>query len=90
MMRIKDETLYFCYYACCQEFRAVTEFYCQGLALYNEGILGQHYDYVAVAFIQLQSDLKLALLTATEYSACYPSGTKCNMSDPNTPWTSGL
>ena len=37
------------------------KFYCEGLGLHNQGILGQDYEYGAVAFIVLQSDLKLAL-----------------------------
>ena len=37
------------------------KFYCEGLGLHSEGILGQEYDYGAVAFIELQSDIKLAL-----------------------------
>ena len=37
------------------------KFYCEGLGLHSEGILGQEYEYGAVAFIELQSDVKLAL-----------------------------
>ncbi len=37
------------------------KFYCEGLGLHSEGILGQEYEYGAVAFIELQSDIKLAL-----------------------------
>lgn len=37
------------------------KFYCEGLGLHSEGILGQDYEYGAVAFIELQSDIKLAL-----------------------------
>lgn len=37
------------------------KFYCEGLGLNSEGILGQEYEYGAVAFIELQSDVKLAL-----------------------------
>ena len=37
------------------------KFYCQGLGLHSEGILGQEFEFGAVAFIELQSDLKLAL-----------------------------
>lgn len=37
------------------------KFYCEGLGLHSKGILGQDYAYGAVAFIDLQSDLKLAL-----------------------------
>ena len=37
------------------------KFYCEGLGLHSEGILGQDYEYGAVAFIELQSDVKLAL-----------------------------
>jgi uncharacterized glyoxalase superfamily protein PhnB len=36
------------------------KFYCEGLGLHSEGILGQEYEYGAVAFIELQSDIKLA------------------------------
>ena len=37
------------------------KFYCEGLGLHSEDILGQEYEYGAVAFIELQSDVKLAL-----------------------------
>ena len=37
------------------------KFYCEGLGLHSEGILGQEYEYGAVAFIERQSDVKLAL-----------------------------
>ena len=37
------------------------KFHCEGLGLHSEGILGQEYEYGAVAFIELQSDIKLAL-----------------------------
>ena len=37
------------------------KFYCEGLGLHSDGILGQEYEYGAVAFIELQSDVKLAL-----------------------------
>ena len=37
------------------------KFECEGLGLHSEGILGQEYEYGAVAFIELQSDVKLAL-----------------------------
>ena len=37
------------------------KFYCEGLGLHSQGILGQEYEYGAVAFIELQSDIKLAL-----------------------------
>ena len=37
------------------------KFYCEGLGLHSEGILGQEYEYGTVAFIELQSDVKLAL-----------------------------
>ena len=37
------------------------KFYCEGLGLHSRGILGQDFEFGAVAFIELQSDLKLAL-----------------------------
>ena len=37
------------------------DFYCLGLGFHSEGIIGQEYEYGAVAFIELQSGLKLAL-----------------------------
>ena len=37
------------------------KFYCEDLGLHSRGILGQDFEFGAVAFIELQSDLKLAL-----------------------------
>ena len=37
------------------------QFYCEGLGLQSEGILGQEFEYGAVALIELQANLKLAL-----------------------------
>jgi catechol 2,3-dioxygenase-like lactoylglutathione lyase family enzyme len=37
------------------------DFYCQGLGFKSKGIIGQEYENGAVAFIELQSGLKLAL-----------------------------
>ena len=43
------------------DLQAALDFYCQGLGLKSEGIIGQEYENGAVAFIELQSGLKLAL-----------------------------
>ncbi len=41
--------------------QASLDFYCQGLGFQSEGIIGQEYENGVVAFIELQSGLKLAL-----------------------------
>ena len=43
------------------DLQASLDFYCQGLGFQSEGIIGQEYENGAVAFIELQSGLKLAL-----------------------------
>lgn len=43
------------------DLEASLHFYREGLGLHCEGITGQEFDYGAVAFIELQSGLKLAL-----------------------------
>ena len=37
------------------------QFYCEGLGFWSEGIIGKEFEYGAVAFIQLQEGLSLAL-----------------------------
>ncbi len=37
------------------------QFYCEGLGFRSEGIIGKEFEYGAVAFIQLQEGLRLAL-----------------------------
>ena len=44
-----------------RDLQASLDFYCQGLGFQSEGIIGQEYENGAVAFIELQSGLKLAL-----------------------------
>ncbi|MFU9046192.1 VOC family protein [Acinetobacter tibetensis] len=43
------------------DLQASLNFYCQGLGFESEGIIGQEFENGAVAFIELQSGLKLAL-----------------------------
>lgn len=43
------------------DLQASLNFYCQGLGFKSEGIIGQEFENGAVAFIELQSGLKLAL-----------------------------
>lgn len=43
------------------DLQASLDFYCQGLGFQSAGIIGQEYENGAVAFIELQSGLKLAL-----------------------------
>lgn len=44
-----------------RDLEASLHFYREGLGLHCEGIIGQEFEYGAVAFIELQSGLKLAL-----------------------------
>lgn len=44
-----------------QDIEQSLQFYCEGLGFKSDGIMGQEFEYGAVAFIQLQSGLKLAL-----------------------------
>lgn len=43
------------------DLQASLNFYCQGLGFKSKGIIGQEFENGAVAFIELQSGLKLAL-----------------------------
>lgn len=47
-------------------------FYRDGLGLHSEGIIGQEFEYGAVAFLDLQPGLKLALWPRT--SICHDTG----------------
>lgn len=44
-----------------QDLEQALQFYCEGLGFSSDGIIGQEFEYGAVAFIQLQSGLQLAL-----------------------------
>ncbi|USE83591.1 VOC family protein [Acinetobacter tibetensis] len=51
------------------DLQASLNFYCQGLGFESEGIIGQEFENGAVAFIELQSGLKLALWPQQSLSA---------------------
>jgi len=55
-------------------------FYHDGLGLKSEGIVGQEFDYGAVAFFDLQADLKLALWPRA--SIAHDSGLPVSGSSP--------
>lgn len=43
------------------DLEAAVRFYCEGLGLHTEGIIGTEFEHGAVAFFDLQGSLKLAL-----------------------------